>query len=342
MRVLVTGHLGYLGPAVVGRLLDAGHDVVGLDSGLFAGCALEADRALPWMRRDVRDVSAADLRGFEAIVHLAALSNDPLGSVDPALTHEVNAAATVRLARLAREAGVDRFVFSSSCSVNGATTEEWVDETTPPNPVTPYGESKLAAEAGLATLASPSFTVVSLRNATAFGYSPRLRTDLVVNDLAAGAFLRREIRLNSDGSAWRPLVHVQDIARAFSVALIAPAEAVNGAVVNVGADTQNYTVMEIARAVATAAPEAQLSVAAGAGADKRSYRVRFHRVQRALPGFACQFDLKAGIEDLIAHLARVGLRSTEGCVRLSHLRLLQDAGQVDASLRFRQLAPVAV
>ncbi|MGH2354706.1 MAG: NAD-dependent epimerase/dehydratase family protein, partial [Chloroflexota bacterium] len=244
MRVVVTGHLGYIGPVLVSALQDAGHDVAGLDSGLFASCALEPDPPVPTIDRDLRDVSVADLRGFDAVIHLAALSNDPLGFLDPALTREINVDATIRLATLAREAGVQRFLFSSSCSVYGATADTWVDETTPAQPVTPYGVAKAEAEQGLAQLAGPSFCVASLRNATAFGYSPRLRTDLVVNDLVAGAYLHGEISLRSDGSAWRPLVHVQDIARAFTVALSAPAEAINGAVVNVGADRQNYTVRE--------------------------------------------------------------------------------------------------
>ena len=338
MRVLVTGHLGYIGPVVVSALSEAGHEVVGLDSGLFRECALESSAEVPTIARDLRDVTPDDVSGFEAIVHLAGLSNDPLGFLDPALTHEVNGAATVRLARIAREAGVRRFLNSSSCSVYGAPEEPWVDETSALRPVTPYGESKATAEQGLGQLASPSFCVVSFRNATAFGYSPRLRTDLVVNDLASGAYLRGEIRLNSDGSAWRPLVHVRDIARAFVLGLTAPSTSINGAILNVGADAQNYTVIEIARAVSEIVPGARLTIAEGAGKDRRSYRTRFERVRNVLPDFSCAYDLRTGIEDLLANFRRLDLRSTDGLVRLAHLQRLIAGAEVDASLRPRVLA----
>jgi len=337
MRILVTGHLGYIGPVVVSALNRAGHDVVGLDSGLFRECALEPSTEVPTITRDLRDITPDDVAGFEAIVHLAGLSNDPLGFLDPALTHEVNAAATVRLARIAREAGVRRFLNSSSCSVYGAPEEAWVDETSALRPVTPYGESKAVAEQGLGRLASPSFCVVSFRNATAFGYSPRLRTDLVVNDLASGAYLRGEIRLNSDGSAWRPLVHVRDIAQAFVLGLSAPSTSVNGAILNVGADAQNYTVIEIARTVSEMVPGARLTVADGAGKDRRSYRTRFERVRQVLPDFSCAYDLRTGIHDLLDNFRRLDLRSTEGLVRLAHLQRLMAASEVDASLRRRVL-----
>jgi nucleoside-diphosphate-sugar epimerase len=338
-RVLVTGHLGYLGPPVVAEVSRAGHEVVGLDSGLFEDCALEPDPPVPTIWRDIRDVSPADLRGFHAVVHLAGLSNDPLGQLAPALTHEINAAATLRLATCARDAGVQRFLFSSSCSVYGTTAEAWVDEATPPRPVTPYAAAKAAAERDLAGLASPAFCVLSLRNATAFGYSPRLRTDLVVNDLVAGAVLRNEIRLLSDGSAWRPLVHVSDLARAFALALDVPAEHVNGAVLNVGADDQNYTVRAIAQAVAEALPGVRLSIPGDAGRDVRSYRVRFDRLRRHLAGFTCRVDLRAGIADLVTQYRRIRLRSTEGCVRLDHLKRRLAAGEVTADLRPRLAAP---
>ena len=337
MRVLVTGHLGYIGPVVVSALKGAGHDVVGLDSGLFRECALEPSAEVPTIARDLRDITPDDVAGFEAIVHLAGLSNDPLGFLDPALTHEVNGAATVRLARIARGAGVRRFLNSSSCSVYGAPEEAWVDESSMLRPVTPYGESKAVAEEGLKRLASPSFCVVSFRNATAFGYSPRLRTDLVVNDLASGAYLRGEIRLNSDGSAWRPLVHVRDIARAFLLGLTAPSGSVNGAILNVGADAQNYTVIEIARTVSEMVPGATLTIAEGAGKDRRSYRTRFERVRQVLPDFSCAYDLRTGIQDLLDNFRRLDLRSTEGLVRLAHLQRLLAGSAVDASLRPRVL-----
>jgi nucleoside-diphosphate-sugar epimerase len=335
MRVLVTGHQGYIGPSTVSTLQRLGHEVVGLDSSLFAHTLLEPGPPVTSIVRDLRDVEVEDLRAFDAIVHLAGLSNDPLGFLRPALTHEINVSATVRLATIARAAGVQRFVASSSCSVYGASSHSWVDEATPPLPITPYGESKLAAEEGLAALASDDFCVLSFRNATAFGYSPSLRTDLVVNDLTAGAYLRGEICLNSDGSAWRPLVHVKDIAQAFALALTAPADRINGEVVNIGEEEQNYTVLEIAQTVAESVPNAKLTIADTAGRDRRSYRVRFARVRELLPGFRCQHNLRAGIEDLVRNFRRVGLCSTEGCVRLAVIQRLLERGDLYPDLRYR-------
>jgi nucleoside-diphosphate-sugar epimerase len=333
MHVLVTGHLGYLGPAVVARLLEAGHRVTGLDAGYFVVDQLEAGPAVPCIPRDLRDVRPDDLREFDAVVHLAGLSNDPLGSLDPALTYEINQTGTIRLAEMAREVGVRRFVFSSSCSAYGDAIDPWVDESTPPRPVTAYAESKVGSERELRTLASRGFCVVSLRNATAFGYSPHLRTDLVVNDLTVGAMQRGEIKLNSDGTAWRPLVHVQDIAQAFTLALSAPAERVNGQIVNVGADDQNYTVLEIAKTVEALVPGARLSIASGAGPDRRSYRVRFTRLAELLPDFRPEYPLRAGIRDLIAQLQRIGIQPDRCLVRLVRLEQLRRDGEVDGTLR---------
>jgi nucleoside-diphosphate-sugar epimerase len=336
MHVLVTGHLGYIGPAAVSALLAQGHKVAGLDSGLFEGAALEPAPTVPTDFKDLRDVRVADLDGFEAVIHLAALSNDPLGLLDARLTAEINGEATIRLAKLAREAGVKRFLMSSSCSVYGAAVDTWVDESTPGRPITPYGESKLRAEEGLAQLSGSDFCVICLRNATAFGYSPNLRTDVVVNDLVAGAVLSGQVRLLSDGTAWRPLVHIRDIADAFVHALSAPMRPVNGAVVNIGANDQNYTVMEIAKEVVRAVPESRLVIAEGASADRRSYRVRFDRVNDVLPSFKCRYPLAAGIEDLATNFRRVGLKSIDSCVRLDFLRRRIEGGEIDSSLRPRR------
>jgi nucleoside-diphosphate-sugar epimerase len=333
MRVLVTGNLGYIGPVVVSALAAEGHNVTGLDTGLYEGSALEQTQIAPTLAKDVRDVTRLDLDGCDAVIHLAALSNDPLGLLDPALTMAINLDATVRLAELARDAGVQRFLLSSSCSVYGAAADEWVDESTPAVPITPYGESKLRAEQALVELSTSRFCVVSLRNATAFGYSPNFRTDIVVNDLVAGAILKNEVRLLSDGSAWRPLVHIRDIAGAFVQALSAPAASINGAVLNVGADEQNYTIKEVAARVVGAIPGAKLVVADPASRDRRSYRVRFARLKRVLPDFHCSHDLANGIEDLVENLRRVGLQSTDGCVRLDYLRRRLQAGAIDADLR---------
>lgn len=345
MRVLLTGNQGYIGPVVARRLVEAGHDVTGLDAGLFVADALEASMVLPTIRRDIRDIRPADLEGFDAVVHLANISNDPLGFLDPSLTFAVNVEATVGLAKAAAHAGVARFINSSSCSAYGSAVEDWVDEETTPRPVTPYGESKVLAEEGLSQLADEKFCVVSFRNATAFGYSPNLRTDLVVNDLTAGAYLRGEIKLNSDGTAWRPLVHVHDIAEAFALALEAPADLVNGEVVNIGAEDQNYRILEIVTEVAQSVPNASLTFADGAGADKRSYRVRFDKVKRLLPDFQCAYDVRRGIDDLVANFDRLGLRSLDWQgVRLARLEQLIAAGQLDATLRFTDAtsAPVGV
>ena len=341
MRVLVTGHLGYLGAVVAPQLAAAGHEVVGLDSDLFAGCAFGDDaavRALPALRQDLRDVEVADLEGFDAVVHLAALSNDPLGDLDPRLTEEINQTASLRLARLARQAGVERFVFSSSCSTYGAAGDDFLDERAALNPVTPYGLSKVWLERELGRLATPEFSPVFLRHATAYGVSPRLRLDLVLNNLVAWAHTTGRVRLLSDGTPWRPVVHVGDIGAAFAAALAAPRERVHAQAFNVGRTAENYRVRELAEIVAETVPGCAVEVAEGAGPDLRCYRVDCRKLETGLPEWRPQWDARRGARELYDAYRAVGLTFAEFSGpryrRLARIQELQRAGRLAADLRW--------
>lgn len=340
MRVLVTGHQGYLGSALVPRLRSAGHDVVGLDVGLFADCTLGAwEDGVENRRVDLRDVTAQDCAGVDAVIHLAAICNDPVGNLNPDLTYEVNHRSTVRLATAAKSAGVSRFLFSSSCSLYGAgSTGELLDETAPFAPVTPYGESKILSEEDLRKLATADFSPVFLRNATAYGFSPRLRGDLVVNDLVGHALLTGEVRLLSDGMAWRPLVHVEDIAAAFVALLEAPREVVHGKAYNIGHSTENYLIREVAQLVAELVPGSTVTFASGAGADTRNYQVSCDLVAREVPAFKPQWTLRAGIAQLVEGYRRTGLRiedlTGERHQRLKRIKGLQADGRLDQELRW--------
>ncbi|MEV4596445.1 SDR family oxidoreductase [Amycolatopsis sp. NPDC049253] len=340
MRVLLTGHTGYLGTVMAPVLTEAGHDVVGLDSGLFAGCLLgPAPKDLPSITVDLRDVRPEHLEGFDAVIHLAALSNDPLGSLAPELTYDINHHASVRLAELAKDAGVGRYLYASTCSVYGASGGGGlVDEDAPLRPVTPYAESKVRVEDEVSKLADDGFTPVYMRNATAFGFSPRLRADIVLNNLVGHAYLSGEVLVLSDGTPWRPLVHARDIARAFTAALDAPREAVHNKAFNIGTERNNVTVAEIAQEVVEAVPGSKLRITGEAGADPRSYRVDFSRFREAVPGFECEWGVKDGALQLIDAYRAYELTKEQFERRFTRLNWLSDrqaAGAVDDTLRQR-------
>ncbi|MBV6761365.1 SDR family oxidoreductase [Rhodococcus pseudokoreensis] len=339
MRILVTGNLGYLGVEMTPLLVGLGHDVVGLDTGYFDGCDfLAPPDPLPTLRIDVRDVTPADLVGFDAVVHLAALSNDPLSDIDPSLTYDINLAASVRLARAAKTAGVGRFVFSSSCSLYGAGSDLELDEGAPFNPVTPYGESKVRVEQELSRLADDDFTPVYLRNATAYGLSRRLRADVVVNNLLGHAVTTGKVLLQSDGTPWRPLVHVLDIAHAFAQVLTAPRQVVHDQAFNVGRVGENYQVIDIAQLVADIVPDCAVGHSVGATPDIRDYRVDFSKIERELPGYRPQWTLRRGIEQLWAAYSDGGMTAEqfEGpqFFRLRTIRQHLDRGRLDSDLRW--------
>ncbi|MBL1074083.1 SDR family oxidoreductase [Nocardia sp. 2] len=336
MRVLVTGHQGYLGTVMVPVLQGAGHDVTGLDSGYFADCVLgEAPAAPPTLPVDLRDVTVDQLSGFDAVVHLAALSNDPLGALAPQITYDINHHASVRLARLAKEAGVQRFLYASTCSVYGAAGDGLVTEDAPLRPLTPYAESKVKVEDDVANLADSGFSPVFLRNATAFGFSPRLRADIVLNNLVGYAVLTGEVKVLSDGTPWRPLVHARDIAAGFAVCLDAPSEAIHCRAYNVGTEANNLTVAEIAQSVVEAVPDSTLVITGESGADPRSYRVDFSYARKEL-GFEARWSIPEGAAELYREYVARGLTSEAffaRFTRLAHLKSLKEAGVLDDELR---------
>ena len=339
-RVLITGHNGYLGSVMAPHFAAAGHEVVGLDTGYYSGCRFVTEPSpIPWLRKDIRDVELGDLKGFDAVVHLAALSNDPIGNMNDAWTEEINHRSSVRLAELARETGVRRFLFSSSCIMYGMSETAVVTEESPLDPKTEYARSKVKSERAITELASDRFSPTFLRNGTVYGVSPRMRFDTVLNDLMGAAVTTGKVTLYGDGKPWRPVVHVQDVARAFLTVLEAPIADVWNQAFNTGANHLNHQIIELAEIVAETVPGCRFEVLAKPDADQRTYKADFGKFARVFPNFSFAWTAKTGARDLYETFKRVGLTYEQyrdkQFIRLNWLRYLLDFGQLDQSLRWQ-------
>ena len=339
MRVLVTGHNGYIGSVMVGVLRSHGHEVVGLDTHFFGDCGDGKIDDTPSIRKDLRDLTVSDLADVEAVVHLAALCNDPLGDLNPDWTFDINHDGSRHLAELSKRAGVTRFLYSSSCSLYGNAGEEMVDEEASFRPLTPYAISKVRAEADLSKLADDDFSPVFMRNATAYGMSSRLRADVVLNNLVCWAYTTGKIRIMSDGTPWRPIVHVRDIAQAFALALTAPRETIHNQAFNVGANEENYQVRDLAEIVRETVPGCDVEYAAEGGPDPRSYRVSFDKLARAFPDFKLAWNARSGAKEVYEAVRAAGLTLADfqgrKFIRLTQLRHLLDLNLLDGTLRWR-------